>query len=68
MDRRKDGAKVTADTEHVLDMFPVLRERLHEVAGNLSGGQQQMLTGDGGIIQAAAADDRRAVARPWRRW
>ena len=42
--RRKDGAKVTADTEHVLDMFPVLRERLHEVAGNLSGGQQQMLT------------------------
>ena len=44
VDRRKDGAKVAADTEHVLDMFPVLRERLHEVAGNLSGGQQQMLT------------------------
>src|SRR4029450_880241 len=42
--RRKDGAKVATDTEHVLDMFPVLRERLHEPAGNLSGGQQQMLT------------------------
>jgi ABC-type branched-subunit amino acid transport system ATPase component/MFS family permease len=42
--RRKDGARVAADTEHVLDMFPVVRERLHEVAGNLSGGQQQMLT------------------------
>ena len=42
--RRKDGAEVAADTEHVLDMFPMLRERLHEVAGNLSGGQQQMLT------------------------
>jgi branched-chain amino acid transport system ATP-binding protein len=42
--RRKEGATVATDTEHVLDMFPVLRERLHEVAGNLSGGQQQMLT------------------------
>jgi branched-chain amino acid transport system ATP-binding protein len=42
--RRKDAAKVATDTQHVLDMFPVLRERLHEVAGNLSGGQQQMLT------------------------
>ena len=42
--RRKDGAGVAADTEHVLNMFPILRERLHEVAGNLSGGQQQMLT------------------------
>jgi ABC-type branched-subunit amino acid transport system ATPase component/MFS family permease len=40
----KRGADVAADTEHVLGMFPVLRERLHEVAGNLSGGQQQMLT------------------------
>jgi ABC-type branched-subunit amino acid transport system ATPase component len=28
----------------VLDMFPILRERLDEPAGNLSGGQQQMLT------------------------
>jgi ABC-type branched-subunit amino acid transport system ATPase component/MFS family permease len=42
--RRKDGAKVAADTEHVLDMFPMLRERRQELAGNLSGGQQQMLT------------------------
>jgi branched-chain amino acid transport system ATP-binding protein len=42
--RRKNGAKVAADVEHVLDMFPMLRQRLHEVAGNLSGGQQQMLT------------------------
>jgi ABC-type branched-subunit amino acid transport system ATPase component/MFS family permease len=35
---------VRADNERVLDMFPVLRERVHEPAGNLSGGQQQMLT------------------------
>jgi ABC-type branched-subunit amino acid transport system ATPase component/MFS family permease len=42
--QRKRGGDVAADTEHVLDMFPMLRERVHEVAGNLSGGQQQMLT------------------------
>ena len=29
--------------EHVLELFPVLAERLDEPAGNLSGGQQQML-------------------------
>ncbi len=31
-------------TENVLDRFPRLRERLDEPAGNLSGGEQQMLT------------------------
>src|SRR5690349_17087081 len=41
MERRKGGAKER--TELVLDMFPVLRERLDEPAANLSGGQQQML-------------------------
>lgn len=29
--------------ERVLDLFPVLRERLGQVAGKLSGGEQQML-------------------------
>lgn len=29
--------------EHVLDVFPVLRERLGQTAGTMSGGQQQML-------------------------
>ena len=36
--------RCAADTERVLDMFPILRDRLDEPAGNLSGGQQQMLT------------------------
>jgi branched-chain amino acid transport system ATP-binding protein len=40
---RRDTARVAAATEHVLDLFPVLRRRLDEPAGNLSGGQQQML-------------------------
>jgi branched-chain amino acid transport system ATP-binding protein len=41
--QRKDQAAVEAATEHVLELFPVLRDRLSEPAGNLSGGQQQML-------------------------
>lgn len=40
---RDDDAAVAADHDRVLDMFPVLRERLSQRAGSLSGGQQQML-------------------------
>ena len=61
---RKDKQRVAAATEHVLELFPVLRARLDEPAGNLSGGQQQMLAlGMAFIEQPAPADDRRAVAR-----
>ena len=42
--RRGRPEEVRAATEEVLDLFPALRERLDEPAGNLSGGQQQMLT------------------------
>ena len=41
---RKDEAYVRETTESVLARFPSLRKRLHEAAGNLSGGEQQMLT------------------------
>jgi branched-chain amino acid transport system ATP-binding protein len=40
---RRDRDQVAADIERELDRFPILRERLHQRAGNLSGGQQQML-------------------------
>jgi len=40
---RDDHAAVDARVEEVLGLFPSLRERLHEVAGNLSGGEQQMV-------------------------
>ncbi len=40
---RGAAAEVAADLEEVLRLFPVLRERLHALAGSLSGGQQQML-------------------------
>jgi branched-chain amino acid transport system ATP-binding protein len=42
--QRHRAAEVKADTARVLDLFPMLRERRDEPAGNLSGGQQQMLT------------------------
>jgi branched-chain amino acid transport system ATP-binding protein len=41
---RRDDEQVQRDMERVLDMFPRLRERYGQVAGTLSGGEQQMLT------------------------
>jgi branched-chain amino acid transport system ATP-binding protein len=40
---RRDRAGIAADREHVMTLFPRLRERLHQVAGTLSGGEQQMV-------------------------
>lgn len=39
---RPDRANVRADLGRVLDLFPVLRERLSLTASQLSGGEQQM--------------------------
>lgn len=41
---RKDKAHTREATEKVLKIFPILRDRMDELGGNLSGGQQQMLT------------------------
>lgn len=41
--RRKDKAGVRDDMERMFDKFPRLRERVQQVAGTLSGGEQQML-------------------------
>ena len=40
----KDPEYVRTATEQVLEFFPILRERWDQRAGNLSGGEQQMLT------------------------
>ncbi len=40
---RRDRDGIAADRERMLELFPVLRERLWQSAGTLSGGQQQML-------------------------
>jgi branched-chain amino acid transport system ATP-binding protein len=41
---RKEPEELAQSVEQVLDYFPVLRERWEQKAGNLSGGEQQMLT------------------------
>ena len=57
-DNLKLGAFARGSTSHldaVLDLFPVLRDKRRDAAGNLSGGQQQML-----------ASGRALMARPRR--
>src|SRR5205807_375831 len=41
---RSDPAAASAAREEMLELFPALRERLAIMAGNLSGGEQQMLS------------------------
>ena len=40
---RRDRARIEEDQERAMVMFPRLRERRRQVAGTLSGGEQQML-------------------------
>jgi branched-chain amino acid transport system ATP-binding protein len=40
---RSDHAGIRADLRRIFDFFPVLQERRRQVAGTLSGGEQQML-------------------------
>ncbi len=39
----EEKRKAQEDMEYVLELFPMLKERLHQQAGTLSGGEQQML-------------------------
>ena len=47
----------TADVERMLDMFPILRDRARQVAGTLSGGEQEMLA----IARALIADPKLCI-------
>jgi len=40
---RKDKAQISQDLDYVFQLFPVLKSRASGLAGNLSGGEQQML-------------------------
>ena len=40
---RKGGAGIREDIERVYETFPILKERRNQLAGTLSGGQQQMV-------------------------
>jgi branched-chain amino acid transport system ATP-binding protein len=41
---RRDREGIAADRERAFGLFPILRERQGQVAGTLSGGEQQMLS------------------------
>ena len=40
---RSDAARIAEDLAMVLELFPLLKERLEQAGGTLSGGEQQML-------------------------
>ena len=40
---RKDGDGIRSDLERSFQLFPILKERVDQVSGTLSGGEQQML-------------------------
>ena len=48
--RRRDRAGVARDIDGVLARFPILAERRDELAGNLSGGEQQILAVARGLL------------------
>ena len=50
---RRDKAEMAADFERVFGLFPRLKERHKQVAGTMSGGEQQMLA-IGRALMAAA--------------
>jgi branched-chain amino acid transport system ATP-binding protein len=47
---RRDRAGIVADIDRVYGYFPRLRERRHQQAGTLSGGEQQMLAVARGLM------------------
>jgi len=48
--RRRDKAGIKKDLEQVYELFPPLRTRAKQLAGSLSGGEQQMVTIGRGLM------------------
>ena len=47
---RNDKEKIKQDMEHVFELFPRMKEREWQLAGTLSGGEQQMLAMGRGLM------------------
>jgi len=47
-----DAAKIGERMDRVFDIFPRLRERIHQLAGTMSGGEQAMLSIGRGLMAA----------------
>ncbi len=50
--RRRDAAAVRRDFERMYELFPVLAERRRQLAGDMSGGEQQMCAMARGLMAA----------------
>jgi branched-chain amino acid transport system ATP-binding protein len=50
----KQQKELNEDRDRILEMFPVLRQRLTQQAGSLSGGEQQMLAIARGLVSRPA--------------
>lgn len=48
-----NNSKVEREIERVYQLFPILKERSHQIAGTLSGGEQQMLAIARALITSA---------------
>jgi branched-chain amino acid transport system ATP-binding protein len=48
----KDPSRIEAAMSEVCDIFPILKQRLKQLAGTLSGGEQQMLALARGLISS----------------
>lgn len=49
---RRDKAGILHDLDMVYDLFPILKERSHQLGGTLSGGEQQMLAISRGLMSS----------------
>ncbi len=47
---RKNGSEIEEDMEKAFSLFPRLKERIKQIAGTLSGGEQQMLVMARGLM------------------
>jgi branched-chain amino acid transport system ATP-binding protein len=51
---RKDSDEVSASIEHMYGLFPILKQRRNQLAGTMSGGEQQMLAISRGLMARPA--------------
>jgi branched-chain amino acid transport system ATP-binding protein len=49
---RKESKEVQNDLERIFTSFPILKDRTHQQAGTLSGGEQQMLAIARGLMSS----------------
>ena len=51
---RRDFGEIRKDLEEIFELFPILKKRLRQKAGTLSGGEQQMLAIGRGLMSRPA--------------